>query len=273
MMRPILVRGLWDAYASGGLPALPDARMVAAELHSGDAVLLREAAPPIAAHATEYAVTAELIAPVDTITSDHALLAYVPFPASMSRCVPARRRTFLAGRYCALTALRRGGFPGGPLPGDPELGPRWPPGVAGTITHTTHLAGAIVGPALTVGSIGMDSELPMDAAMAERLASDIAPEWRARLQSIDGIDARALELTALFSAKEALYKCVRPHVDEFFDFTDAHAVYCDLARGEARLRLTRTLGAGAPAGLEFAVALTVRYGHVHACVRWPSRPR
>lgn len=93
--------------------------------------------------------------------------------------------------------------------------PRWPTGVLGSISHSDSLAGAAVG--LTDTYLGMGIDLVPISAVSDKVAQRIllGPEltWVRRMGSGDW-------RTALFSAKESVYKAVNPVVGEYLGFQD-----------------------------------------------------
>ncbi len=106
--------------------------------------------------------------------------------------------------------------------------PVWPHGVCGTIAHSREYAVAVVGCCRRVIGIGVDLELEhrVDERVARRVLNERErgqlPEesWR----------------TAVFSAKEAVYKAVNPAVGEFLEFQD---VEITLDAGGFRAATTR----------------------------------
>jgi enterobactin synthetase component D len=81
-------------------------------------------------------------------------------------------------------------------------------------------------------------------------------------------------VTAVFSAKESIYKCVRPLVDEFFGFDDVHLVSVDPDERLLRMRVARALGAGFSEGTELVSRFTIDGAYVHTITvleRIPAR--
>jgi 4'-phosphopantetheinyl transferase EntD len=78
----------------------------------------------------------------------------------------------------------------------------------------------------------------------------------------------ASAVTAIFSAKESLFKCLRPLIDDFFDFSDARMIALDFAAKRGRLQLRRTLGPSIPDGLEFDVDVHVIDGTTRTMIAW-----
>jgi len=143
----------------------------------------------------------------------------IVLPTRLREASMKRQREFLAGRYCALRALQEAGCTASTVPG--VLGrslPDWPIGWTGSISHCNDLAIAVAAPLTSCASIGIDVEGSIDSATASEIACHVAlPGEQELLLACDCTDAIGL----LFSAKEALYKALYPHVGRFFDFSAA----------------------------------------------------
>lgn len=157
-------------------------------------------------------------------------------PASIQRSVAKRQTEFLAGRLCAREALRRlDGRVQVPAIGE-DRAPVWPPGICGSITHSTGWAAAIVAPQTQWRGLGLDAEHVLDAERASRLAGEIlTADELARMQALPA-DQVALCVTLTFSIKEALFKALYPLVGKRFYFEDAQVLDWS-ADGQVRLGL------------------------------------
>lgn len=138
--------------------------------------------------------------------------------ALVARASGERRRQFAAGRACARSALAQLGVSGRAIGAAAGGSPQWPRGIAGSISHTNAIAVAAAAPASLYPGLGIDAErigavgdslwplifTPGERAMLGTLANDLAVE----------------AATALFSAKEALFKCVFPLLNRWIDFLD-----------------------------------------------------
>jgi 4'-phosphopantetheinyl transferase EntD len=123
----------------------------------------------------------------------------------LPRAVAKRRTERAFGRACARTALAELGI----APAAIETGaggePRWPAGVAGSITHTDDHAVAAV--TRSVVALGIDLESLAHAARVPDLLATVALERE-----------RVHPAALLFSAKESVYKCL--YAGRFLDFHD-----------------------------------------------------
>lgn len=135
--------------------------------------------------------------------------ALAPEEAALAaRFAPARRREFAAGRQCARRLLAGLGAGEPLLLVDTHRAPGWPEGVVGSISHGAGLCVVAVAWRGAVRGLGVDveSDEPLAAALRRRVWSE--PEAQ-RLAGASEIEAgRSAKL--LFSAKEAVFKCVHP---------------------------------------------------------------
>jgi 4'-phosphopantetheinyl transferase EntD len=137
--------------------------------------------------------------------------------------ISARRREFALGRFCARAALMRMGIGEAIIARGPDGAPVWPPGVAGSITHTTGYAAAIVGSRSDFLGIGVDAE--RIGGVTEHLYPKLfGPRERALLANLEK-EERSLVSTILFSAKEAYFKAWRPVNGRPLSFPDIHVIW------------------------------------------------
>ena len=169
-----------------------------------------------------------------------------PLPLELRKAKTSRQREFIAGRWCASRTLALLGVTGEVGRRD-DRSPTWPLTIAGAITHTRELACAA---AMRGDGLGIDLEpvLTGDALKDLRASTIDDGEWRVLGEDI------ALA-TALFSAKESIFKCEYPRTGTWLEFTDAKLVARD-AEG-----LTLRLKAG-----ELRVRYAVEQGHAFTAV-------
>jgi 4'-phosphopantetheinyl transferase EntD len=172
----------------------------------------------------------------------------------LRQAAPRRWRDFAAGRDCARHALARLGVAAAALLPQDGGGPRWPDGIAGSISHTEGLCGAVACHATAGFSLGLDIErlAPLDA---DTLAAFATPAERSWLEALAPAEAARLAV-ALFSAKEAFYKCQHPLTGRWLEFHDASL----RLHADGRVEL-----AAAPPGLDparYAGRYRVEAGHV-----------
>lgn len=132
--------------------------------------------------------------------------------------VPARRESLARGRAVAHGALRELGLDGGPILARPSREPIWPAGAIGSISHAAGYALALVAPASFADGVGIDIEHHRHTPeLWEHVPTSEERSW---LQELDGED-RDRALTALFSAKETIFKAFYPRRQSFFGFERA----------------------------------------------------
>jgi enterobactin synthetase component D len=130
-----------------------------------------------------------------------------------------RRQEFIAGRISARQALDHLGVPAGPLRKLPDGSITWPEGLAGSVSHSGMWSGAAVVRLSDAAGIGLDIENA--ARIGQNLWRRIlTPEERAWLDRQPQAQTRQWA-TLIFSAKEALYKCIAALVAGRIGFMDA----------------------------------------------------
>lgn len=155
-----------------------------------------------------------------------------------------RVREFQAGRHCARAALARLGITGFSLLNDPDRAPCWPPGVAGSLTHTTVAekrtwSGVAVARIADLASIGIDAEPneDLDAKLWPRI---LYGDERNALEAEASADRGKLA-RLVFSAKESVYKCQYALSRQFLEFSDVSLEW-DARRGTFVGTLRRDAG-------------------------------
>jgi 4'-phosphopantetheinyl transferase EntD len=140
----------------------------------------------------------------------------------IAREVESRQREFTTSRECAHAALDRLGVPLVPVLPDSFGAPRWPAGVAGSITHCDGYRAAAVARTTDVVSLGIDAE-PNEAlpGMVNVIASD---SERARLAELAGAAPGICWDRLLFSAKESVYKTWFPLARRWCGFESADII-------------------------------------------------
>ena len=201
-----------------------------------------------------YAVTYQ----ASSYTNTSSRQLGIALPEELGRAVAKRKASFLAGRHCARGALADAGVRGSTSLGiGINRSPIWPPGFGGSITHTANFAAATVDLSCEVAGIGIDVESIMDADTCRVVGNQVmVPEdWTSAPWS-DGSSERSF-VSLVFSAKEAIFKCLYPLVGAYFDFEHVALVQIDPIRGQFRFRvlrdLSRTIRAGFEADGNFAI--------------------
>jgi 4'-phosphopantetheinyl transferase EntD len=138
----------------------------------------------------------------------------------VSQAVDKRRREFTTARQCARAALAELGIPPAPILPGPRNEPRWPSGVAGSITHCAGYRAAAVARTGVIASIGIDAEpnAPLPAGVLDEVS---LPEERTWIEALREYDRTVHWDRLLFSAKESVYKAWYPLTRLWLDFDEA----------------------------------------------------
>lgn len=179
--------------------------------------------------------------------------------------VAHKRVAWIGGRLAFWRAASELGWPRGALRNGPGGELLLPDGLTGSISHKTSLAVALVARADATGAT-----LGVDLETAEPARPAIA-EIALRIEERDALHAipetgRWPRLVLAFSAKEALYKALHPHLKRYVRYDEASVVFS--ADGVPALRLH--LDGGAHVETELRVEEPPP-GHVLTSVRVTPR--
>ncbi len=141
-------------------------------------------------------------------------------PEILNSAGAVRKAEYIAGRLCAQNALKDLGYNVQPfeLPTNLDRTPKWPPGIIGSLSHGTGFAMAAVAiEGKKWRGLGVDSEPIFLDEVTQEIKSRIgtAREF-SKLKYLDENTCTTL----LFSAKEAVYKCLFPILKTFLEFED-----------------------------------------------------
>lgn len=157
--------------------------------------------------------------------------------AAVGGALERRQREFALGRTCARRALTQIDVAPGPIPVN-ERAPVWPEGVVGAIAHTPGLVLAAVARQKDLAGLGMDAEA-RERPLLDRIERFICtPAELARLRE-GHLAAQPDVVRLIFSAKEAVYKCIAPMSGVTLGFHDVE-VDLDVARAAFAVRLVGT---------------------------------
>ena len=184
----------------------------------------------------------------------------IQFPSHLNRAVAKRKAEYLCGRFLAALALEQVVGCRHHIGSGEHRQPLWPSGVTGSISHTSDVAACLLS-ASTAVCLGIDIENVLSQQTADNVAGGvICDSERALLKATDA--AFALCLTAVFSAKETVFKALYPRVGFYFDFNAALVTELDFSQGTVALELTRDLGPVHRAKDRFQVRLLLESGKV-----------
>jgi enterobactin synthetase component D len=186
----------------------------------------------------------------------------------LQRAASSRRRDFIAGRYCARQALRQVAPALSDLPITMSVfgEPQWPAGIAGSITHTGGFVAAAVACRRDALELGLDAERFMPDTVAREVSEIVATaEERARVERRSGLSFGEI-ITLIYSAKEALFKCLFPLSGSYFDFLDIEIVEVALPMRVFHARLLTGISPLLRPGFKLSGRFDVAYGCVHTGV-------
>jgi 4'-phosphopantetheinyl transferase EntD len=179
----------------------------------------------------------------------------------VANAVAKRRGEYAAGRILARRAILALGGPDRPILAGEDRAPRWPSGFTGSISHSAGYVAAVAGRLSDVAAVGIDVE---DVARfrPEIDRSFLSPEEIAQDLAGHAAEPRMIRAAALFSAKEAFYKCQYPLTGLRLGFRD---VVAELD-GEARTFLVRRRFGARSAAAGFEGRFMIRDGLVATAI-------
>jgi enterobactin synthetase component D len=195
----------------------------------------------------------------------------VTLPEALRGGVPRRRTEWALGRYCARRAGEElGGFSGETIGIGGDGGALWPKSFVGSITHKHGFVAAAVARSEDVEGLGIDSEAALGQSLLAEVEQEIAgpAEWRLGSRYA-GTELERWYPALVFSAKESLYKCLRPRVGRFFGYRDAAVVEVDGIKGEFVVELLQPLAMMFPRGRQFRGRFHIDGKHVHTVLSQP----
>lgn len=207
-----------------------------------------------------------IILPYDKSASDALLASGIEIPEKLKDAHPKRREKYLAGRLCAYLAFKKAGVASPQNISMSEDGsPIWPEGWTGSITHSEGLASAAIAKKAQIQSLGIDSE-PL---MTEKTYANVAARilFGKELEDLRPPTWSSVEwATLVFSAKEAIYKCLRPLCGAYFGFEDAEIDAVDVQKGHFKFHLTRDIGGPFTTGWQGEGSFEKKEGWIHTIV-------
>ncbi|WP_229218599.1 4'-phosphopantetheinyl transferase family protein [Rugamonas brunnea] len=202
------------------------------------------------------------------------LLVRLPPPgldaAAHRRGAQRRQAEHHLGRRCAARLLVQLGAADTTVGINADRSPRWPRHVVGSITHSRTLVAVALARQSQVRAIGIDAEPIVAAADLEAIEHlCLTPRERQTLEEQSQLP-RHMAVTAIFSAKEALYKCLYPLVQRYFDFQCAQIDLTGMADGVIHARLLHTLSPEFCAGYTITGSYLGQLDHTFTafCLTW-----
>ncbi|MEM9742766.1 MAG: 4'-phosphopantetheinyl transferase superfamily protein [Pseudomonadota bacterium] len=151
-----------------------------------------------------------------TAIADYSAELFPEERALVERAVPKRRREFSTGRWLAHRLLTETGRAQAPVLRRGARAPLWPEASVGSIAHTEHLGWVAIAEAnAKIAGLGIDVELRR--RLPENLFDKLFLPGELDLIATLGPEIP----TALFAAKEAIYKATEPLAGAFIGFSEA----------------------------------------------------
>jgi phosphopantetheine--protein transferase-like protein len=166
--------------------------------------------------------------------------------AGIEHAVAKRQQEFIAGRICARQALDRLGITAGPLRKLPDGSIAWPDSIRGTVSHSEIWCGAAVARRCDVTGIGLDIETI--TRVGEHLWRQILTQEERTWLDRQAVAEAQQSVALIFSAKEALYKCIAALLERRMGFMDA-VIVPDMQRDSFVVNLKEPVAAQLPRGL------------------------
>lgn len=196
------------------------------------------------------------------VWDENALPVEVPLPPRLKNAVWNRQAEYVSGRLCAHEALEFFGEKPCDIPFGEGGSPAWPAGFVGSITHSNQQAFAAVARKSKALSLGLDVEKIMPPGTAAQLAPFVATSGEYQNLRKISLDMQLLT-TMIFSAKEAVFKCLYPILKFRFDFTDVEILSIDAAIGSFSFALGNAISKLVPAPAQLAGKMAVIDDLVH----------
>lgn len=151
----------------------------------------------------------------------------------VAHAVERRRADFSTGRVLAADGLRELGIPRCPIGRGSHNEPLWPPGVIGSISHSSGVCIVVLASSNAMEFIGIDVE--SCTADVTKISKLIMTTRELQSQSTADPVTLAESTRVTFCAKEAIFKAVFPRVARFVDFQEVTVtVNADAQTFEAR---------------------------------------
>ena len=189
----------------------------------------------------------------------------IRLPEKFASALAKRKAEYIAGRHCAMAAMKAAGLEAVPPGYNSDRSPQWPGSVQGSISHSDGVAIAAVS---TRHYIGIDLETRINADTAASVAGMIMTATE-RQQFGERPDPQ--RLTLIFSLKESFYKAAYPQVGRFFDFSAVSVLGLDPAMQQIRFRLEQSLSVALREGDELVADWLQLPGNQY--LTWVSLPR
>lgn len=155
--------------------------------------------------------------------------------AAIAQAIPRRQREFAAGRAAARQAMKLLGWPACPVPANPDRSPCWPAGLTGSLSHSSTVCVVVLGRNELCHSIGIDIETDggIEPLLWDTICSRSELAWLSSLPEHE----RSLQVSRIFTAKEALYKSRPPKEQTQLEFQSATTLWIRMSQDFQAFRI------------------------------------
>lgn len=165
------------------------------------------------------------------------------------------------GRVLAINALAKIGVASKVLPALQSGAPDWPAGVTGSISHSHGHVVVLVAETSVIRGVGIDIELVPPPNICDQLEYVCLHPAEVKQVLNSSELNRALAVTVLFSAKEAIFKCLYPLLNRCLGFLDMECLSMD---GDCLIfQLRQSLAPEFPCGYAVGVRFAFSNGFVY----------
>lgn len=168
-------------------------------------------------------------------------------PEQISGAVSKRRMEYLAGRYSARMALRACSAEGDQVGIGPARSPVFPAPSKGSISHSRNMACCAVTESTGIKGLGVDVEHIITGTRIMKINDIVISSSEANLLLSTQFSYTQL-FTAVFSAKESLFKALYPRVGYYFGFEYVALMHLEPDSDSFLFEITKTLSDEFPKG-------------------------
>ena len=149
----------------------------------------------------------------------------------------SRKAEYIAGRVCAIKALRSQGIQVDNILSNKDRSPIWPKHTSGSITHSQNFISVAISTDKSIKSIGHDCEFIVSPNLVNEMMDSILFDKEKELVFGDPQEF----ITLAYSAKECFFKAIYPLTKNFFSFEHAQIIKIDSQDKTFTIRARREL--------------------------------
>ncbi len=199
----------------------------------------------------------------DTILNNYPILEPVN-----RRFSNARRAEYIAGRFCAIKALRSQGIKIDQILSNKDRTPIWPKNTCGSITHCNNFVSVAISTDEGIKSVGHDCEFVFSPNLVKEMVDSILFDKEKALIFGDPQEF----ITLAYSAKECFFKAMYPLTKKFFSFEHAQIIEIDAKNKTFTIRAKREFKKKIIGNKAFTGKYFISQGIVHTGLEIDSLP-